>query len=72
MITRRDILKTPSLALTLGAASANGFGFRHRAYLGWITDLDSRPDANTPWPSLRLDAALLEDYRRTFGLMKRP
>jgi len=71
VITRRDILKTPSLALTLGAASANGFGFRHRAYLGWITDLDSRPDANTPWPSLRLDAALLEDYRRTFGLMKR-
>ncbi len=71
MITRRDVLKAPTLALPLGAAPAEGAGFRHRAYLGWITDLDSRPDANAPWPSMRLDAALLEDYRRTFALMKR-
>ena len=65
LITRRDVLKTPALALKVGS------GFRHRAYLGWITDLDSRPDTNAPWPSMRLDAPLLDDYQRTFALMKR-
>ncbi len=71
LITRREVLKTPALVLSLGVAAADDSGFRHRAYLGWITDLDSRPDTNAPWPSMRLDAALLEDYRRTFALMKR-
>ena len=37
--------------------------FRHRAYLGWITDLAAAPDPQADWPSLRLDAALLRDYR---------
>src|SRR5579862_7937627 len=59
------------LALPLRAVASDSAGFRHRAYLGWITDLDSRPDPNAPWPSMRLDAPLLEDYRRTFALMKR-
>ena len=46
-------------------------GFRRRGYLGWITDLDSRPDTNAAWPSMRLDAPLLSDYRATFRLMRR-
>ena len=46
-------------------------GFRHRSYLGWITDLDSRPDTNAAWPSMRLDAPLLSDYREKFRLMQR-
>lgn len=70
-ITRREILKATSLALPFGLAASGAAGFRHRAYLGWITDLDSRPDVHKPWPSMRLDAALLEDYRRTFAAMKR-
>ncbi len=45
--------------------------FLHRGYLGWITDLASDADTNTAWPSMRLDDRLLEDYRRTFLLMKR-
>jgi hypothetical protein len=68
-ITRRQALKTVGLAVPLAASEAPAF--RHRAYLGWITDLDSRPDTHAPWPSLRLDAPLLEDYRRTFASMKR-
>jgi hypothetical protein len=70
-ITRRDALKTAGLALPLGLAASDAKAFRYRAYPGWITDLDSRPDTHAPWPSMRLDAALLEDYRRTFASMKR-
>src|SRR4026208_1314764 len=72
-ITRRNALGAAAGAVWLPRAIAAPAtpGFRHRAYLGWITDLDSRPDSNAPWPSMRLDAALLEDYRRTFGLIKR-
>jgi len=70
-ITRRQALKTVGLALPLGIAASDTTAFRHRAYLGWITDLDSRPDTHAPWPSMRLDASLLVDYRRTFALMKR-
>jgi len=44
--------------------------FKHRGYLGWITDLASEPDANAVWPSMRLNAALLEDYQQTFHLMQ--
>ena len=62
---------TVGLALPFRGEASDSPGFRHRAYLGWITDLDSRPDAHAPWPSMRLDAPLLEDYRRTFALMKR-
>src|SRR5207245_2101825 len=28
------------------------------------------PDTNAPWPSMRLDPLLLDDYRRTFALMQ--
>jgi hypothetical protein len=70
-ITRREILKATSLALPFGLRASAAPGFRYRAYLGWITDLDSRPDAHAPWPSMRLDTALLEEYRRTFVAMKR-
>ncbi len=44
--------------------------FSHRAYLGWITDLATQPDTNADWPSLRLDAPLMKDYRRAFALLK--
>jgi hypothetical protein len=70
LITRRQALKTAGLALPFRGDTSDAGGFRHRAYLGWITDLDSKPDAHAPWPSMRLDAPLLEDYRRTFALMK--
>lgn len=45
--------------------------FNHRGYLGWITDLASEPDRFAAWPSMRLDEALLNDYRKTFALMSR-
>lgn len=44
--------------------------FRHRGYLGWITDLASEPDTHAAWPSMRLDNRLLEDYRATFKVLK--
>lgn len=43
--------------------------FRHRGYLGWITDLASDPDTHAQWPSMRLDERLLNDYRQSFDLM---
>ncbi|MFN7996657.1 MAG: hypothetical protein U0Q18_23800 [Bryobacteraceae bacterium] len=72
-ITRRQALAVAAgaCALPLQAGVTESTGFKHRAYLGWITDLDSRPDPRAPWPSMRLDLPLLEDYRRTFALMKR-
>jgi len=69
--TRRQILKASTLALPFSLSANAPAGFRERAYLGWITDLDSRPDAQASWPSMRLDPALIEDYRRTFASMKR-
>jgi hypothetical protein len=44
--------------------------FRHRGYLGWITDLASREEPRVAWPSMRLDHQLLADYRETFDVMK--
>ena len=44
--------------------------FQFRGYLGWITDLATRADTNAAWPSMRLDDALLRDYRETFQLMR--
>ena len=70
-ITRRQALKAAALALPFKLSASDTARFRHRAYLGWITDLDSRPDTHAPWPSMRLDRPLLEDYRRTFAAMKR-
>jgi hypothetical protein len=65
-LTRRLFLQAaPASVLAAGSNS-----FRHRGYLGWITDLASEPDSNAAWPSMRLDERLLEDYRRTLDLMK--
>ena len=71
-LTRRQALQTAAggFALPLAGIADDATGFRHRAYLGWITDLDSRPDTHARWPSMRLDTPLLEDYRRTFTCMK--
>ncbi|MDZ4820082.1 MAG: hypothetical protein SGJ20_14035 [Planctomycetota bacterium] len=44
--------------------------FRHRSYLGWITDLASRGEPTTAWPSMRLDEELLADYAESFAAMK--
>ena len=44
--------------------------FTHRAYLGWITDLATEPDAHAAWPSMRLGESLQRDYRETFELMQ--
>ena len=44
--------------------------FRRRTYLGWITDLASRPDPYAAWPSMRLDAPLLHDYDAAFGTLQ--
>ena len=70
-ISRRQVLKAASLAFPFESAASAAVVFRHRAYLGWITDLDSRPDVHAAWPSMRLDPALLEEYRRTFAAMSR-
>ncbi len=43
--------------------------FKHRGYLGWLTDLASEPDVNAAWPSMRLNGRLLQDYLQTFHLM---
>jgi hypothetical protein len=45
--------------------------FEHRSYLGWITDLASRPHPTTPWPAINLEEWLLEDYAQTFATMQR-
>ena len=73
-ITRRTLLKMAAATATGGvvtAASHVETRFEHRGYLGWITDLATEPDPTAPWPSMRLDERLLEDYRQTFDLMKR-
>ncbi|MBL8294428.1 MAG: hypothetical protein JNN08_21455 [Bryobacterales bacterium] len=64
-MTRRELLAA-SMALPATGAEP----YRYRGYLGWITDLATQPDTNADWPSMRLDAALLKDYRDTFRLMK--
>jgi hypothetical protein len=72
-MTRRCVLKAvaaASGAWGIARATEARARFRHRGYLGWITDLATEPDATAPWPSMRLDERLLEDYRRTFDLMK--
>jgi hypothetical protein len=75
-IDRRTLLKTGTLAagsvLSRSTASETPqpAGFRHRGYLGWITDLASAPDPKAGWPSMRLDGSLLEDYRATFDRMR--
>jgi hypothetical protein len=72
-MNRRTFLS--ATALTASAAcfplsAAPGKAFRHRGYLGWITDLATFADTYAEWPSMRIDAPLLKDYRETFRLMK--
>ena len=76
MLTRRALLQGASaavgaLALPAAAQETSPHAFRHRGYLGWITDLATRPETGAAWPSTRLDDGLIEDYRRTFALMQR-
>src|SRR5262245_14958824 len=81
-ITRRFMITKGALSLgalsiageavlsTAGAAaSQTPAKFNHRGYLGWITDLASEPDRSTAWPSMRLDARLLDDYEKSFTAM---
>jgi hypothetical protein len=63
---RRTFLATAAGAV---APAARAPSFFYRGYLGWITDLATRPDTNAAWPSMRLDEALLKDYRETFERM---
>jgi hypothetical protein len=80
-VSRRSILKaglaTSIAARTLPmrgallAPESASHSFRHRCYLGWITDLASSPDAFAAWPSMRLNQPLLDDYRETFRLMRK-
>ena len=68
-MNRRELLATAAgLALPVPAAPAQGF--RHRGYLGWITDLATVADTYAEWPSMRIDEPLLRDYRETFGVMR--
>ncbi len=70
--TRRDFLAAATLASSAPAlAQAAAPVYRHRGYLGWITDLDPRPDPHAAWPSMRLDSTLIEEYKQTFRLMRR-
>lgn len=75
-LSRRELLAVGSAA-AMAAAPGTGLpgsgsqsAYRHRGYLGWITDLDPRPDPQAVWPSYRLDAPLLAEYKKTFSLMK--
>ena len=71
-IDRRAFLAAACAGMpAVQARAAEPARYKHRGYLGWITDLATRADANAAWPSLRIDDALLEDYRRTFALMAR-
>ncbi|MGH2534815.1 MAG: hypothetical protein ACRDJW_21355 [Thermomicrobiales bacterium] len=45
--------------------------FDHRSYLGWVTDLASRPHPTACWPAITLEDWLLEDYATTFAAMER-
>jgi hypothetical protein len=70
-VNRRNLLKSVAALAGTRLLPAAEPPFRYRGYLGWITDLDSRPDAHAAWPSMRLDEPLLADYRRTFRLMRK-
>lgn len=71
LLDRRDWMKGAAAAAGVSLLRAREPSYRYRGYLGWITDLDSRPDPHAAWPSMRLDEALLGDYRRTFRLMRK-
>src|SRR5690242_19377186 len=76
-LTRRKVFECAAGALVADGRGRGSetkradTGFRHRGYLGWITDLATNPDPDAAWPSMRLDEDLLSDYARTFRLMPR-
>ena len=70
-MNRRELLKFCTGCALLPAEAAAQPTFRHRSYLGWITDLSSRPDSEAAWPSMRLDDKLLDDYERSFAVMQK-
>jgi hypothetical protein len=61
---------TKAIALDPARTALDNHLFRHRGYLGWITDLATAPDPHAAWPSIRLDEQLLRDYAESFRLMK--
>jgi hypothetical protein len=65
---RREFLAAGAGAIS--ALSAAPAPFSYRGYLGWITDLATMPDTHAAWPSMRIDRALLEDYSKSFAVMK--
>lgn len=77
-LPRRDFLTTVAAA-TAGVVACRVGGaeekaaqpFRHRGYLGWITDLASRGEPNVAWPSMRLDEDLLADYADSLDALAR-
>ena len=70
--SRRTILKTAVAGVaTAGLSQGSEAPYRHRGYLGWITDLDARPDPYAAWPSMRLDENLVGQYKQTFRLMRK-
>ncbi len=85
LIDRRSVLKSAGVALAVTACGGVTTDtsekvedpvspvsvFNHRSYLGWITDLATTPDPRAAWPSMRLDEALLEDYRDSFARLSR-
>jgi hypothetical protein len=71
LLSRRSFLVGNASAPALQPGAAATPAFRHRGYLGWITDLSSRPDPEADWPSMRLDARLLDDYRASLAVLHR-
>src|ERR1700744_4504151 len=69
-MNRRGFLAATAAACAPLAAEPRA-GFHYRAYLGWITDLATFAETWAEWPSMKIDQPLLNDYRETFGLMKR-
>jgi hypothetical protein len=63
-------LLSPSPCTAQSTCSHDSLRFRHRGYLGWITDLATQPDPSAQWPSMRLDTGLLDDYSKTFEVMQ--
>ena len=75
--SRRRFISATAMGLAAGPALARSAtvtveegSYVHRALNGWITDFAAAPDVEAAWPSMRLDEALLEDYRQMFGLMQ--
>jgi hypothetical protein len=66
----RGLLSHAGAAESEASTEVHSEKFRHRGYLGWITDLASEPDPHAAWPSMRFDEQLFEDYKKTFKVMR--